>query len=68
MPPKARLKADHLRQFLFELAERLGKTVKQLERELDSDELLEWMALEELRRDRPKRKRWTRGSTSPQLV
>lgn len=41
-----RLKGNHYRRFVFRLALNLGKTVKQLLNEIDSDELAEWYGRE----------------------
>lgn len=43
---------------MFERAEKLGMTVAQMEREMDYQELLEWMALDTIRnREREKAQR-----------
>jgi len=65
MPPKATLKANPLRRYQLRLAERLGKTLHELERDVSIGELVEWMAHDELERDKPTTRHWRHGQTPP---
>jgi len=48
MPPKVLLRKDPLRRYQIRLAERLGKTLRELERTIGVGEIAEWIAFDEL--------------------
>jgi hypothetical protein len=52
MPPKAHLKHNPIRRYQLRLAERLGKTLAELERDIGTGELAEWIASDEMEDER----------------
>lgn len=58
MPPKVHLRKNPIRWYQIRLAERLGKTLKELEQSIGIGEMAEWLAYDQLETER-------RGSGQP---